>query len=174
MQIFFLFPSDMLFFRGKLNWSVTLCTTLVIQPHAVMPGTVSLRHIFMHSSVDLDTLRKILASQLDGVCLGDFCMPLKKKASESKENFTCLDLTLQGGTVWSLNQTSEVGLFMTRPPVNHNVSLAGLRSWRFLVQSSYPPAFLSQTTASFWVRITLRTAKSQVLLLSQKTLIQPL
>lgn len=37
MQIFLL-PSDMLFFRRKLNWLVTLCMTLVIQPVIVMLG----------------------------------------------------------------------------------------------------------------------------------------
>lgn len=71
MQIFFLLPSDMLFFRRKSNWSVTLCTTSVIQPPIVMPGTIFLRHIFMHSCVDLDTLRKISPVSLMEGCLGN-------------------------------------------------------------------------------------------------------
>lgn len=68
---FFLLTSDMLFFRRKSNWSVTLCTTLVIQPPIVTPGTIFLRHIFMHSCVDLDTLGKILPVSLMEGCLGN-------------------------------------------------------------------------------------------------------
>lgn len=70
-RFFFLLPSDMLFFRRKSNRSVTLCTTSVTQPPIVTPGTVFLRHIFMHSCVDLDTLRKISPVSLMEGCFGN-------------------------------------------------------------------------------------------------------
>lgn len=51
------YPLGMLFFRKKLNWSVTVCTmTFVIHPPMAIWDSVFLRHVFMHSFVDLDTL----------------------------------------------------------------------------------------------------------------------
>lgn len=76
MQIFsfFLLPSDMLLFRRKSNWSVTLCTTLVIQPPIVTPGTIFPQTYFYAFLCGFRHIKKDFACQPDGGLLWQFLM----------------------------------------------------------------------------------------------------